>query len=360
MVVPGGVDPSGEYRVIPALLALIARLARAHDLRVFALRQEKRAARWSLLGATIENIGRPLTVARAVMAIRRAHACEPFDLIHCIWGGDSSLAGVHAARSIRRPALVHLAGGELVALNDIGYGGRLNPARRWLDEWTLRRADCVTAASRPIIESAAALGIRARRVPLGVDLAKWPPLAPRRRTGPARLIHVASLNRVKDQATLIGALRLLAQEGHDFHVDIVGEDLLGGQVQSLVHSADLDGRVTFHGFLTQPQIRPLMEAAHLNLISSRHEAGPLVLLEAAVVGVPTVGTAVGHLVEWAPEAAGAVSVGQPALLAAAIARVLEDEGLRLSQAQAAARRALSEDADRTASQFTEIYRELVG
>jgi hypothetical protein len=33
LVVPGGVDRSGDYRVIPVLLALIERLARVVDLR---------------------------------------------------------------------------------------------------------------------------------------------------------------------------------------------------------------------------------------------------------------------------------------------------------------------------------------
>lgn len=41
LVVPGGVDRSGEFRVIPVLLALVERLARAHDVHVFALRQEE-------------------------------------------------------------------------------------------------------------------------------------------------------------------------------------------------------------------------------------------------------------------------------------------------------------------------------
>jgi glycosyltransferase involved in cell wall biosynthesis len=99
-----------------------------------------------------------------------------------------------------------------------------------------------------------------------------------------------------------------------------------------------------------------VEAAHIAVLSSRHEAGPLALLEAAVAGVPAVGTAVGHLAEWSPDAALAVPCQAPAALAAAIATLLDDEDLRLSIAAAAQRNAALEDADHAARGFDAIYR----
>ncbi len=92
----------------------------------------------------------------------------------------------------------------------------------------------MTAASQPIIKSLADLGLRGERVPLGVDLSVWPGREPvRRAVGRVpRLIHLASLNRVKDQATLLRALALLKQSGESFHMDIIGEDTLQGAVQS--------------------------------------------------------------------------------------------------------------------------------
>ena len=81
LVVPGGVDRSGEFRVIPALLALIGRLARAHDVHVFALHQEAAADRWELAGATVHNIGDGWTRLRAIAAIRAEHRRAPFDLV---------------------------------------------------------------------------------------------------------------------------------------------------------------------------------------------------------------------------------------------------------------------------------------
>jgi glycosyltransferase involved in cell wall biosynthesis len=361
LVVPGGVDRSGEHRVIPVLLGLIARLARAHEVRVFALRQEPRPAQWQLHGATIQNVGERCTVLRAIAAIRRQHARTPFDLVHAFWGGNSALSAVVAARSLRLPSLVHLAGGELVALPDIGYGGRLRLYRRAIDWWPLRNTTIITAASEPIIAQAAALGFSAKRVPLGVGLDAWPVQPPRARdlNSPARLIHVASLNRVKDQLTLLGAMERLQAMQVDFHLDVVGEDTLNGEIQRLTARLGLAARVTFHGFLTQRQLRPLVEAAHLNVVSSRHEAGPLVVLEAAIAGVPTVGTLVGHIAEWTPHGALGVPVREAALLAAAIARLLENDAARLRMALEAQRRAVGEDGEFTARRFSEIYRDLV-
>jgi glycosyltransferase involved in cell wall biosynthesis len=204
-------------------------------------------------------------------------------------------------------------------------------------------------------------GLSALRVPLGVDLAKWPPRDPVRRdpTRPARLIHVASLNRVKDQPTLLRALALLAKSGLSFEMDIVGDDTLHGELQALAASLGLSARVRFRGFLPQSQLRPLIEAADLMLLSSRHETGPLAVLEAAVAGVPTVGTAVGHLREWSPQAAVSVAVGDWSHLAQATQRMLEDEELRLRMAREALTRAVREDAEHTAHQFQELYASLV-
>ncbi|HEY8682706.1 MAG TPA: glycosyltransferase family 4 protein, partial [Rhodanobacter sp.] len=284
------------------------------------------------------------------------HRRAPFDLVHAIFSGPCSLVGVAAAKLLRLPSLVHVAGGELVALHRIDYGGRRTWKGRLREAVVLRGADAITAASAPIIDSLQALGLNAQRVPLGVDLQAWPPLAPRKRSArQPRLIHVASLNRVKDQSTLLHALAALAGTGLAFEMDIVGVDTLQGEMQRLARQLGLEHQVRFHGFKTQRELRPLLEAADLLVMSSLHEAGPLVLLEAAVAGVPAVGTAVGHFVEWSPSAALAVPVGDADALANAILRVLANEELRLRMAREAQRRATLEDADYTVQAFQALY-----
>ena len=357
MVVPGGVDRSGEYRVIPVLLALLARLASRNEVHVFALRQESRRASWDLAGAHIHNIGTGFTIPRAIQAIRVIHRTSPFHLVQSIWSGTPGSIAVAAARILRLPCLIHVAGGELVALSDIGYGGRMSWLGRVREATLLRAATAVSAASSPMIEALAALGINAQRLPLGVALNVWPPRHPVRRDlgKPARLIHVASLNRVKDQPTLLRALAALSAAGLQFQMDMVGEDTLQGEIQALAVRLGLSEKVIFHGFLPQQRLLPLMRQAHLLIVSSRHEAGPMAVLEAGVEGVPTVGTAVGHIVEWAPHAAISVPVGDSAALARGIVSVLTDEDLRLNLARNAMQLALAEDADYTAQSFQALY-----
>lgn len=359
LVVPGGVDRSAEYRVIPALLALIERLAARHEVHVFALRQEADPATWMLRNARVHNIGNGVTRLRAVRAIlAQHHRLAGFDIVQSIFSGACGLVAVSAACLLRIPSVVHVAGGEPASIPDIRFGGRLRWRTRWQEAVVMAAASAVTAASGPELELLSRVGVAAHRVPLGVDHVRdWPACEPVARGSdePARLIHVASLNRVKDQPMLLRAVARLATDHPGLRLDIVGDDTLGGEIQRLAQALGLAARVRFHGFLTQRQLHPLMRQAHVSVISSRHEAGPMVALEAAVVGVPTVGTAVGHLAEWAPEAAIVVPTGDDKALAAALDRVLTDEPLRLRLARAAALRALREDADYTAACFERLY-----
>lgn len=361
LIVPGGVDRSGEVRVIPALLALIRRLAVAHELHVFATHQEPTPGTWSLEGAQIHNLGRPIAW-RALNAVWLEHRKAPFQIVQSIWAGPCGALAVALGALLRAPSVVHVTGGELVALRDIGYGGSVSWRGRLLQQAVLRYAMRVTATSAPICELVARHGVQAQRVPLGVDLQRWPMRAPIRRPHGAqpRLVHVASLNQVKDQGTLLRALRVLADGGLDFHLDIVGEDTLRGSIQALAVELGIMRHIHFHGFLTQRELRPVVEAAHVAVLTSRHEAGPAFMLEAAALGVPTVGTAVGHIAEWSPRAALAVPCQDPAAFASALGSVLEDEDLRMRLADEAHRRAALEDADHTAREFDEIYRRVAG
>ena len=361
-LVPGGVDRSGTHRVIPRLLWLIERIAAAgHETHVFALNQEPAPASWNLLGTQVHNAGRHPRRIRMLAEIRAEHRRARFDVLHAYWAVPSGVIAAAAGKLLDVPVAVHLSGGELSDLRDIGYGGRTRlRGRMWLRA-ALAGADRVTVASAYMQAKARALGIAAEYIPNGVALDRWKPLPPHARHPgtPARLIHVASLNLVKDQDTLLRAASRLRSNGVQFHLDIVGVDTLGGAVQARATSLGLSDHVTFHGAFTHEQLRPLMEKADLLLLTSRHDAAPMVVREAAVAGVPTVGTAVGIVDDWAPDAAAAVAVGDDAGLARAVEMLLSDESRRMLLATNAHARAVAENADVTAERVLRLSREML-
>jgi glycosyltransferase involved in cell wall biosynthesis len=359
MVVPGGVDRSGTERVIPVLLAMIERVAAGHELHVFALTQEPAPATWPLLGATVHNAGTRRPSLRALRDVLAEHRRGPFDVLHGVWVSPGLVAGA-AGRLLRRPVLLHMVGGDLAALPEIGYGLQRSRAGRLRLRAAAGLASHVTANSGYAVRLAAERGVAAERVPYGVSVRDWPALPPRRREpgAEARLLFVASLNEVKDPWTLVRAAAALRERGTDFRLDVIGGDTLGGAVQREAASLGLDGRVRFHGFMPQRELRPWMERADLLLVTSRHECGPIVALEAALAGVPTIGTRVGHLADWAPDAAVPIPAADPGALADAVQALLGDEDRRLEVARAAQRRALADDADRAAARVLEIYRTL--
>jgi glycosyltransferase involved in cell wall biosynthesis len=328
---------------------------------VFALAQEPRPRDWPLLGATIHNVG---TVGarrlRFHRTFAREHRVAPFDLVHALFGG-SALNALSVAARFRLPLLTHLTGGELVSLPEIGYGTRLSRRGRLATRLVVAGSTRITVGTPHMRRQAESLGIAADLVPLGVALDRWPPCAPRVRDGtrPARLLHVADLRPVKDQPMLLAAAALLRARGIPFELHVAGFDTTNGAMRRSAAARAVDDVVHWHGLLAREPLRQLMRESDLLVHTSRHEAGPIAVLEAALAGVPTVGTDVGHVNEWAPDAAVAVPVGDVRGLADAIASLLIDEPRRLAIARAAQRRAVAIDADYTAAAFERVYGELM-
>jgi glycosyltransferase involved in cell wall biosynthesis len=362
LVVPGGVDRSGRERVIPALLWLIERLARRHDLLVIALEQEPQPSRYSLLGAQVANLGsvprHPLALG-ALHRLRRLLAAlrsveSRFDVLHGFWAEPAALAGV-AGRLMHIPAVMSIGGGEFACLPEIGYGGGLRWQARLVRRLALGLAAAVTAGSEYALAPVHRWRPDARWLPLGAD-AQLFAAPPQRATGPPwRLLCVASINRVKDPETMLQALRLVARHEPQVRLEWVGGDTLGGHVQRRAEALCLGDTVRFPGFQPVDALSPLYQRAHVLMQSSLHESQGVAVCEAALAGVPAVGTAVGIVAELAPAAAVAVSVGDAQALATGILDLLRDTERRERLGHAAQAWALAHDADWTAAEFEALY-----
>ena len=288
------------------------------------------------------------------------HRRSAFDVIQSAWSVLSNLVGGLAGRILGVPSLVYLGSTELVRFPDISTAQSSFTGRLTLRVATAL-ANRVVVPSTYMLELARRFGISATRAPLGVALDRWPPAPPRRRRSGARarLLHVGSIVPIKDHDLLIEAAAALEARGIEFEIEVIGEDVAGdGAVRRRADALGLQDRLRFRGFVPHHELRPHFDRADLLIVTSRHEADPLVAVEAAVAGVPTVGTKVGHLAEWAPLAARVAPPRDSAALAEAIMEVLSDEDLRMALAHGAQERALAEHADITTRRYREIYAEM--
>ena len=365
LVVTGGFDRSGTERVIPTLLAFVDRLARDHDVAVYALRYHDRPCSYPLRGAVVHDLGRPRGLPRQYLALVRALRRDgPFDVVHAMWAVPAGVVAACAGRRLGVPVVVTADSGEFVALPEIAYGLQRKRRHRLAVRVATRMASRVTVCTEYMDQLARPHGVTPDIVPLGVDGTVFRP-ASEPWTGaiaagpPWRLLHVASLNPVKDQALLLEAFRhVLTLVPGTVRLDIVGEDTMGGAVQATARRLGLDGHVTFHGGLPTSAVVRLYQQAHLVVISSRHEAACAVVLEAAASGVPVVGTDVGYLHDWSPSLALAVPRHDPVALGDAMAALLGDPARRRALAAAAREWAAAHDAGWTAARFAALYREL--
>lgn len=247
-ILPGGVDRSGSdvriaVNVIPALLWQIERLARVHELHVFSLYQYPEPCTYALLGATVHNLGWPRSrgaLPRALLhlpgLVRTLQALGPFDFVHGWWGQPAIFAAAFAGRVLKIPAITTLVGGELIALPHIRYGGRLTALGKLMTHLALKGSTRIVALSKVLQEELHTLGFDASVIPLGVDASCFLDVRVPNADGPFKLLHVASLNRIKDQATLLRAMQTVLAELPSTTLDIIGVDTLNGELQRLAEA----------------------------------------------------------------------------------------------------------------------------
>ena len=254
LVVTGGVDRSGREKVIPALLWLIERLARQHDVFVYALRYHEQPRTYPLLGATVATSGGPPACCgctRALLASLRHDG--PFDIVHGYWALPAGLVSAAAARRLGVPSVVTCDSGEFTAIPEIDYGLQIRWRQRAGVSAALKLASRVTVCTAYMERLARAHGATPVVIPLGVDTGVFAP-APHRPGPPWRLLSVASLNPVKDHRTLIEAFRLVVDRMADVYLDLAGEDTMDGAAREAVMRRALADRVTFHGVLPSAEV----------------------------------------------------------------------------------------------------------
>jgi glycosyltransferase involved in cell wall biosynthesis len=192
----------------------------------------------------------------------------------------------------------------------------------------------------------------------GIDLDRFPMPDARPARAAARAVTVGRLDAVKDQSTLLRAVRLVVDRSPAFQLDIVGDGPSRSDLESQRDALGLTGHVHFHGY--RDQVRPFLAAAGVFVLSSASEGVSIALLEAMASGLPAVATDVGgnREVVVPGETGYLVPAGAPEALAEAVLRI-QAEATGFERMGRAARRRVEVafNLSTVIAQYDELYLE---
>jgi len=102
------------------------------------------------------------------------------------------------------------------------------------------------------------------------------------------LTSIGRLDQNKNFGLLIKAFAQIAPRHPEWHLVIVGEGPLRGELERLVNDLGLTGRVHLPGLVRSPKV--ILEQAELFVLPSKYEGFPNALLEAMAMGLPVIST----------------------------------------------------------------------
>jgi len=277
-------------------------------------------------------------VAAAQPVFRRLLRARRYDIIHYFFGLPTGALALCTPGAGHVPCLVSLRGSDVPGYDTVNR--TLRAAHRVLLPLThriWRNADRLVANSyglRTLAEHVVS-NKPIEVIPNGVDCAMFSPrrhsAAEETRSGASSTIYILAVARLIPRKGLDDLLRAVAML-EDIRIQLAIQGL-GGEsqrLQELAISLGVHPQVTFAGFLDREHLPPVYQAADIFVLPSHSESCAMALLEAMACGLPVVATAVGGTVEHVLEGVNGFLVppGQPAALAAALRKLIDDPQLR--------------------------------
>jgi glycosyltransferase involved in cell wall biosynthesis len=282
------------------------------------------------------------------------------------WVVGFDLDGFHYGRAKTAPYVASIKGviaDELT--NEVGLVRVLLGIQAAFERLAVRRADVVVATSRysrdRIVQAYGIPPAKILIVPEPIDLTTWDAAASGERevpSEPAAVLSVAHMYPRKNLGALLRAYAGLRDAGVPFQGWIVGDGPSRRTWERLRDRLGLRQQVTFLGTVSRRELIHRYRTASLFCLPSRQEGFGIVFLEAMACGLPIVAARAAAIPETVAE--GEVGLladpDDPAELAGALTRLLEDAALRRALGAAGRRRVEAYRAERVAGQFLERIR----
>lgn len=358
----GGIGGGNFSQGQPTLSGIVGRLSRKFLITVYSILPPNddfvaQGFRFRTVDHRIRNSG--LRAILLTFLFLFDHFKLKYAIIHSFWGYPSGAICVMLGKLIKKPAIVTLQGGEAAAIKDIRYGHLRHPTTKKILLWTLENASCICSVSDFLIKELQRKGLKRRDclvIPFGADRDIFF-FNKKDLDQSLRIIHVANLTAVKDQATLLKTFQKI-RTALPSRLKIIGADYLNGKLQELAQSLGLNSDVEFVPAVRQKDLGPYYGWAHLMIHTSLHEGLPTVAVEAMMSGVVVCGTSVGILNDFKDQFLRAVDPGDYITLAEEVIKLWQDPPRYLELQSKAFEWASGHDIDWTVNQYADLYERL--
>lgn len=112
-----------------------------------------------------------------------------------------------------------------------------------------------------------------------------------------QMVCVGRICEQKGQLLLIEAVKLLKEQGQDFHLVLAGDGEMRQEVEALIHQYQLQSQVTITGWISSNQVRDCILESELLVLPSFAEGLPVVIMESMSLKRPVISTYVAGIPE---------------------------------------------------------------
>ncbi len=314
---PGGVGAGIQSQGFPSIVKIVDHLSTQYEIHVY---MHARPNLLSVSGFVLHSspswmIPSVLRWLYLVLLFTRSDIKKKHNAILSFWGYPSGTIAVVLGKLFHRPSAVFILGGEAANLPEINYGLLRKSLVKKIVLWTCAKTDLLLAISHYQLDQLKMAGLTRypRVIPWGADKNLFFAIKKKREL-PLKIIHVANLNPVKDQRTLLLAFNSIRKK-IDARLRIVGVDVMNGKIQELVKQLGIEHLVEFTGGLPYHQIPEQFAWADLFILTSRSEGQNNSITEAMMCGLLAVSTSVGIMADLGNDRGIVVDIGDYQTLA---------------------------------------------